>query len=318
MPDDPDATSSGAPALNETGDAQAPQPAEALDRGSEELKVFYPLGHYYSPLPDNRQLEKEPYRSRVWPKEPYETPGVDWRGRQQLDLCKYVLARQTPMKFPVEATADPAQYFTSNVIFPALDAYVLQAMLRHLRPARMIEVGCGYSSLVSARVNNDVLDGQMRFTCIDPYPQEFLAGGVPGISELRVEEIQSTPLELFEELNENDVLFIDTSHVVKTGGDVPWIFNQIIPRLNPGVAVHVHDMFLPGDYPSAWVLEGWGWNELYLMQSFLAFNSAFEVVFGVHWMIKHHRDALREAFPDLTDSQTNPESAASIWIRRTR
>jgi len=280
------------------------------------LKIFYPLGHYYSPIPDTRQLEREPYRSRVWPKEPLETPGIDWRGEAQLDLCKNVFAVQTPLRFPPDSSGDSTQYYTANVIYPALDAYVLQAMLQHLRPRRMIEVGCGYSTLVSAQVNRELLGGQMRLTCIDPYPPDFLVQGVPGMSDLRVEEIQDTPLELVEELEANDVLFIDTSHVVKTGGDVPWIFNHVIPRLNSGVVVHVHDMFIPGDYPKAWVLEGWGWNEIYIVQSFLSFNAAFEVLFGVHWMTQNHRDALKEAFPQLADPKTNPGSAASLWIRR--
>lgn len=304
------------PAKREAAAAPTAAPDVHEGQDADEVRIFYPLGHYYSPVPDTRRLASEPYRSRVWPKEPYETPATDWRGEEQLELCKDIFARQTPLKFASEPTGDPAEYFTSNIVYPPLDASVLQAMLRHLRPRRMIEVGCGYSSLVTAQVNRDFLDGQMRFTCIDPYPPDFLAPGVPGISDLRTEEIQATPLELFEELEENDVVFIDTSHTVKTGGDVPWIYHQIFPRLKRGVLVHVHDMFLPGEYPSSWVLEGWGWNEIYLMQSFLDFNSAFEVAFSVHWMLQNHPEALREAFPDLSERETKLYSSASLWIRR--
>ena len=141
-----------------------------------------------------------------------------------------------------------------------------------------------------------------------------MSGGVPGINEVRAEEIQDTPLELFDQLGENDLLFIDTSHVVKTGGDVPWIYNQILPRLRSGVVVHLHDVFLPGDYPEHWVREGRAWNELYLIQAFLAFNSAFEIVFGTHWMRQNHWDLLRLAFPGLTDE--NRDRGSSLWIRR--
>jgi hypothetical protein len=112
---------------------------------------------------------------------------------------------------------------------------------------------------------------------------------------------------------------------------VPWLFRHVIPSLNPGVVVHIHDMFLPGDYPQQWVLEeGRNWNEIYLVEAFLSFNSAFEIVFGAQWMIQNHRELLLEAFPELIDRETNPGplppskrglglsalSGASLWIRR--
>ena len=153
-------------------------------------------------------------------------------------------------------------------------------MLRHLRPARMIEVGSGFSSLVAARANREHLGGELDFTCIEPYPRDFLAdGGVPGISApARGADPGHAARGRSSELGAGDVLFIDTSHTVKTGGDVPWIFNEMLPRLAPGVVVHIHDVFLPGDYPQQWVLEGWGWNEVYLVRAFLAFNTGFEVL----------------------------------------
>jgi hypothetical protein len=154
----------------------------------------------------------------------------------------------------------------------------------------------------------------MAFTCIEPYPREFLVAGVAGIADLRVEKVQDTPLEVFDALGEGDVLFIDTSHTVKTGGDVPWLFNEVLPRLRPGVVVHIHDVFLPGDYPQPWVHENWGWNEIYLVQSFLAFNSAYEILFGSQYMIQRHRDVLVEAFPGYPGQEHR--GGGSLWIRR--
>ena len=95
---------------------------------------------------------------------------------------------------------------------------------------------------------------------------------------------------------DGDILFIDTSHTIKTGGDVPWIFHEILPRLAPGVLVHVHDIFLPREYPQLWVDDGWGWNEQYLVHSFLLFNNAFDIVFGARWML---RASSRRAGPSL-------------------
>jgi predicted O-methyltransferase YrrM len=309
--------------------AEAPPVAGHAER--VVVKSFFPPGHFYSPVPDLRKLASEPTRSRVWPPTPHPTPGIDWRDRSQLELCTKVFSRQTPLRFPAEPTGDPHEYFAANQLYPPLDAWILQAMLRHFRPTRMIEVGSGFSSLLTAKVNREFLGGQMRFTCIDPYPRDLLVEGVPGISDLRIEHVQDTPLELFEELGKEDVLFMDTSHTVKTGGEVPWIFSQIMPRLNPGVVVHIHDVFLPGDYPKRWVLkEGRNWNEVYLVEAFLTFNSDFEVLFGAQWMIKNQREALLEVFPDLIDGRAlseppsgsafffvlNEASAAALWIQR--
>jgi predicted O-methyltransferase YrrM len=187
-------------------------------------------------------------------------------------------------------------------------------MLRYLRPRQMIEIGSGYSSLVTARVNREFLDGSMRFTCIEPYPRGFLQAGVPGISHLRVEEVQDAPLELFERLGDGDVLFVDTSHTVKTGGDVAWIYGEILPRLSPGVLVHIHDAFIPGEYPQQWVFEGWGWNEIYLIKAFLAFNSGYRVIFGVQWMLQNHLKLIDQAFPQFHEHRDR--GGAALWLRR--
>jgi predicted O-methyltransferase YrrM len=178
----------------------------------------------------------------------------------------------------------------------------------------MIEVGCGFSTLVSARVNREYFNSQVDLICIEAYPRPFLLDGVTGVSHLRVEKVQDTPLTLFEALKEHDILFIDTSHTVKTGGDVTWIFHEILPRLAQGVIVHVHDVFLPGEYPEPWVMQGWGWNEAYLVQSFLAFNEVFEIIWGTQYMLINHHDDVLAAFPGFQAYLAM--GGASLWIRR--
>jgi predicted O-methyltransferase YrrM len=290
-----------------------PSPEQAA--ASPFVYVRFPPGHFYSPLPDTRELGAEPRHSEVWPATPRETPGIDWRGEAQVALCREVFAKQERLEFPAEP-AGPHDYFTGNDQFAAFDAWILEAFLRHLRPQRMIEVGSGYSTLLSARVNREYLDGAMQFTCIEPYPREFLVEGVPGVSQLRIEKVQQTPLAVFEALGENDVLFIDTSHVAKTGSDVVWLYQEVVPRLRPGVVVHIHDLFAPGEYPEMWVLDGWGWNELYVVRAFLAFNSAFRVELGAQYLLKHHRDVVREAFPGMNEERYAHPGGGSLWIRR--
>jgi SAM-dependent methyltransferase/predicted O-methyltransferase YrrM len=290
-------------AMGETIESTPDPKREAVNR--------FPIGVYYSPMYDTRELALD--RERIWPQSPRDTPGIEWRDEAQVTLANDVFAAQNKLVFREQAGEDPSEYHARNDQYPPLDAWVLAGLLEHLRPARMIEVGCGFSTLVSARVNRERLETAMRLTCIEPFPRKFLLDGVPGVSDLRVERIQDTPLELFSELGDGDVLFIDTAHTVKTGGDVIWVFQEIIPRLATGVLVHIHDVFIPGEYPEPWVMEGWGWNESYLVRSFLSFNSAFEIVWGQQYMLMHHRPEVFGAFPRLDPASP---SGAALWIRR--
>jgi predicted O-methyltransferase YrrM len=272
----------------------------------------FDIGEYYSSMYDTRELAQQ--RQRLWPLIPRETIGLNWRETAQLALCRNVFARQAHFEFPEDAVEDPAEYFVSNGQYPPLDAWVLEAIMRQAKPRRMIEVGCGFSTLVSARVNREYFDSQINLTCVEPYPRTFLSKGIAGVTELRAEKIQDAPLTIFAALKRDDILFIDTSHTVKTGGDVTWIFHEIVPRLAPGVIVHIHDFFLPGEYPEAWVLEGWGWNETYLVRSFLTFNEAFEVIWGTQYMLVKHSADVVAAFPDF--QRYLAMGGASLWIRR--
>jgi SAM-dependent methyltransferase/predicted O-methyltransferase YrrM len=302
-PKEPDSQLATSEATTETTSGMAE------DVGERVVNRF-PIGHYYSPMYDVEELASR--RGRLWPQTPSETPGIDWRDRSQLELCR-ALGAEPKLELAADPTDDPTVYYASNDQYPPLDAWVLAGLLESRRPSRMIEVGSGFSTLVSARVNRERLDHSMRLTCIEPYPRQFLTGGVDGVSELRVEKVQDTPSELFAELSAGDVLFIDTSHTVKTGNDVTWIFGEVIPRLAPGVLVHIHDVFLPGEYPEHWVMEGWGWNETYLVQSFLAFNGAFDIVWGSQYMLNSHLHEVVTAFPGIAG---DPWHGGALWIER--
>lgn len=286
----------------------APAPAAAQPGPAAQGEVVahcWDLGHFYSPVPDTRVLAREPAHSRVWPERPTVPPGIDWRDAEQVALLRE-LKKQEPMQFAHEPTGDPTEYDTSNEQFGEFDAWSLQAILRHFRPARMIEVGCGFSSLVTARVNREYLGGKLDFTCIEPYPRDFLRNGVDGITRLIEAQVQEVELETFDALGAGDVLFIDTAHVTKTGGDVNRLYLEVLPRLASGVIVHIHDIFFPHDYPESWVMAGRAWNEQYLVQAFLAFNSAFEVLLGNHWVEYFHPEEL--PWPGA--------GGGSLWLRR--
>ncbi len=276
--------------------------------------LCWPLDHYYSPVPDNRALAREPGRSRVWPPDPKDPPGIDWRGAAQVALFRDELARYADFELPDGPTGDPRDYHAGNTMFSRLDAWTLQAMVRHFRPRRMIEVGCGWSSLVTARVNREYLDSALDFTCIEPYPPDFLAGGVEGITRLIDSKVEEVPVETFLSLSAGDILFIDSSHAVKTGGDVVFLFQEVLPRLSPGVVIHIHDIFLPADYLQEWVFSGRAWNEQYLVAAFLAFNSAFAVLLGVGSIRRREPDLLAAVLPRYPEAYA--DGGGSLWIQR--
>jgi hypothetical protein len=301
-----------------------PEPIVAVDVESPgelsppeaPVPMFVAPGHFYSPIVDPAEVEQEPRRSQIWPLAPRATPGVDWREDAQIALCREVFALQERLRFLEDASPDPTEYFALNDQYTPLDAWVLEGMLRWLRPGRVIEVGSGFSSLVTARVNREEFEGAMRFTCIEPYPRQFLIDGVPGVSNLIVSKIQDVPLEVFDSLEDGDILFLDTSHVAKTGSDTTWLFHEVIPRLAPGVIVHVHDIFLPFEYPVEWVREGRSWNENHFVHSFLLYNRAFEIMFGSMYMAHLHRPIVAEAFPGWPDAASG--GGGALWLRRCR
>jgi hypothetical protein len=263
---------------------------------------------------DARELLTEPARSRIWPAQPHDHPGIDWREEAQRSFLRDVLGAQERLALRDHGDPEDGEYYALNGQYPPLDAWALEGMLRYLHPRRMIEVGSGFSSLVTAQVNREFLGGELDFVCVEPFPRDFLRAGVDGIGELVVSKVQDVPLARFEALGDGDVLFIDTSHVIRTGNDVAWIYGQILPRLRTGVHVHIHDVFLPGDYPETWVREGWGWNENYVVEAFLQFNSGFEVLLGSQWALWHAPDEIHVACPQF--AQAPEHGGGSLWLRR--
>ena len=151
-------------------------------------------------------------------------------------------------------------------------------------------------------------------TAIEPYPSDILRNGFPGLNQLLVKPVQQIDRDVFSSLQANDILFIDSSHVTKVGSDVNYLFLEILPRLQPGVFVHIHDIFLPLEYPQKWILEECRfWNEQYLLQAFLACNTAFEIVWAGSYMRLKHNIRLQHSFARFDPNTVWP---GSFWIRR--
>jgi hypothetical protein len=188
-------------------------------------------------------------------------------------------------------------------------------MIRHFKPRRVIEIGSGMSTVLTAEaIRKNELEGRScLFTAIEPFPAKFLSH-IPGLTELLQTKVQRVPLERFCSLEANDILFIDSSHVVKIGGDVVYEYLEIIPRLKPGVLVHCHDIFLPAEYPKQWVMTNRiFWTEQYLLQAFLTHNRAFEILLAASFLHLRHPDKLAAAIGSYDPVRVWP---GSFWMRR--
>ena len=196
------------------------------------------------------------------------------------------------------------------------DAAVHYGLLRELKPQRVVEVGCGWSSLLMARaLERNELQGtpQVMVDLIEPYPRRELLSALPATWTLHETILQRAPLELFEQLRSGDVCFYDGSHVARAASDVVWFFFEVLPRLAPGVVVHVHDIFWPSDYPDEWILErGQTWNEQYLLQAFLMYNREFEVLVCNAALFQRHHAALDELYRHTKATS----HGVSVWLRR--
>jgi predicted O-methyltransferase YrrM len=268
-------------------------------------------GHFYSPIADLDDIKAR--EESIWRSNKIMA-GIEWREDSQLRLLQDFSGYVPEIGFPVEKQDNPSTYYYSNDQFPILDAEVLYCILRYFKPHQMIEVGSGFSSLVTAYVNRVHSGGSLQFICIEPYPRQFLLDGVPGISELVVSKVQDVQMNFYDRLQEGDILFIDSSHVTKVGSDVNHLFFEVIPRLREGVLIHIHDIFLPDEYPKQWVIEeGRHWNEQYLVRAFLEFNASFEIIWASYFMAKYHGAEVKARFPRFPELG----GGGSLWLRKT-
>ena len=284
----------------------------------QRLGVHVVPNHFYEPVPDTSTLSEA-----VWAK-PSELVGIDLNVFKQLELLRVFsnTYRSEYEQFRKTASAASTDFYLANTAFGPVDAEILYCIIRHFKPQRIFEIGSGYSTLLAA--DAVLVNKKAGFACelvaFEPYPNETLVRGFPGLNALRRVRVQDVPVSEFQRLQANDILFIDSSHVLKTGSDVQFEFLEILPRLNPGVLVHFHDIFLPAEYPKDWVVrQRRFWTEQYILQSFLAFNAAFETIWAASFMHLRHPSELAAAFSSYhpaAPTSAPPPWPGSFWIRR--
>jgi hypothetical protein len=266
--------------------------------------------HYYEPLIDPRKLTHSLRNDRL-------LPGIDLNIGLQLSVLSQFNFGSELLSLPLDHVTSVRHFYYHNGSYCSGDAEYLYSMIRLFKPRRFVEIGSGFSTLIAREAitqNARETPGYLcEHTCIEPYE-------CPWLEELGVvcvrEPVERVEPNLFSKLEKNDILFIDSSHVIRPQGDVLFLYQLILPTLNPGVLVHIHDIFTPKDYLDEWVIKDQTlWNEQYLLESFLAFNSAFEVVAALNHLAHHYRKPFAEKCP-IFGREADYREPGAFWIRR--
>jgi len=269
-----------------------------IGRLFEQVKAqgAYPAGHYYSPIPGPEDVLRNLEISET---ELPDLPGIDMNKDHQFQVLQNFRQFYGEMPFPEKQNTEWRYYFDQSW-FCYADAIFLYCFLRQNKPKRIIEVGSGFSSAV-------ILDTLERFsmedievTFIEPFPdrlESILRDHDTKKIEIIETMVQEVPIEKMTSLESGDLLFIDSSHVVKCGSDLKNLIFDILPRLPSGVFVHFHDVFYPFEYPTDWLTEGRFWNEDYFLRAFLSYNSEWKINFFSSYMATVFPEYLGEHFP---------------------
>lgn len=268
--------------------------------------VFPLRDHYYDPQFDHRA-----------PRRPFSAerplPGIDWNVDAQLRKLEALTFADELVDLPRQATGT-LDFHLDNGAFIAGDAEYWYQLLRATKPKRIFEIGSGHSTRMAIRAvarNRQEDPGyRCRHVCIEPYEMPWLEQA--GVEVVR-QKVETLDVAFFAELQAGDILFIDSSHIIRPQGDVLFEYLELLPTLRPGVVVHVHDIFSPRDYLEPWLVnEVMFWNEQYLLEAFLTHNRDWKIVGALNWLHHHHSEAFAQVAPYV-----RPDSEpGSIYLQR--
>ena len=275
---------------------------------SQVDRLWVPPGHFYSPI-----ILKEDIMSReheIWKAAPRTIRGLDLNEDEQLRLLNEFASYYDELPFEANAK-EGLRYYYENIFFSYSDAIFLFCMMRKNKPKRIIEVGSGFSSAVMLDTNNLFYENLIKCTFIEPYPKRLNSLLMENEKiDLIEQPLQNVDIKLFEQLGKNDLLFIDSTHISKTGSDVNFLIFEVLPRLAKGVKIHFHDIFYPFEYPKEWVIDDKrSWNEDYILRAFLTYNTKFKIIAFNAFLVEFHKKWFEENMPLCLKSQ-----AASIWL----
>lgn len=284
---------------------------ECLARGALPMLV-----HFYSPVPDIADLQIR----KVFTKKS-SLNGIIFREKEQLELLQELGSKfGHECDWPIEKTDREEAFYLNNSSFSYGCAAGLHTMIRNFKPRNIIEIGSGFSSrIISQAIELNQNEGQdCRYEIIDPYPNEIVEKKLKHVAALTKQRVELVSPEVFNKLKANDILFIDSGHTVRIGGDVNFLYLDILPLLAKGVIIHIHDISLPYEYGEAYCTNPAFrvfWTEAYLLQAFLAFNTSFEVLMGMNYIQVDHMDLFKKAFTKCPETIIG---SGSFWIQKVK
>lgn len=268
--------------------------------------IFPIRDHYYEPQFDHRSSVAARTGERY-------LPAIDWNVEGQLAMLATFDCADELLDLPREQRS-PMQFFLDNRQFGSGDAEYWYQLLRAVRPSRIVEIGSGNSTLMAIQAleknRSDDPGYSCEHICIEPYEMPWLEQVDVSVVREKVEDVDPS---VFAALQQNDILFIDSSHMIRPGGDVLFEYLQLLPALDNGVIVHVHDIFSPRDYPASWLEEEVRfWNEQYLVEAFLSFNRSWRIVGALNYLKHNHYDELKLVAPHLSPDR----EPGSLYIQK--
>lgn len=271
----------------------------------KKMGVFPIVNHYYEPMYDMSELDIN--------NEPRNLPGIDFKFGEQVQLLKSFDATSIPSNWRDEA-ANETSFSLNNRNFGAGDADIWFHVINHFKPKKIIEIGSGRSTLVAreavVNISNIDSDYQCAHLCIEPYEMPWLEKLEIDIRRAKLEDLDPA---IFKTLGDGDILFIDSSHIIRPGGEVLMEFLEILPKLASGVIVHVHDIFTPRDYPEKWLKDPRFWNEQYLLEAFLSHNDEWDVLIANNYLAHDESELMEKHCRYFEAGKDNP---GSFYIRR--
>lgn len=277
----------------------------------QSLNSCFPNGHFYSPVISIEDIKVR--ENEIWKNSNNDgILGIKLNKDIQVKFAKDFEVFYSQMPFQEEKQKG-LRYHLNNSSYSYTDGIVLYSMIRKLEPKRIIEIGSGNSSTVMMDTNELFFDSKINLTFIDPYPEKLIS--LMNDNDLKINTIiksdaQLISLDVFEKLESGDILFIDSTHVSKTGSDVNYILFDIIPILKKGVYIHFHDIFYPFEYPKKWVYEGRNWNENYILKAFLMYNNNFEITFFSDYLNLHSKDSFSKM------PMCSKNSGGNLWLKK--
>ena len=293
----------------------SPELAKTLEEAAQKklsnpFVNYWTPGHYYSPIPSLEEIESN--QEEIWKDSDF--PDIDLNQEKQIETAKSVLSHLDKIPFTDEPSEE-FRYHLINDYFPTTDGSIYFGILHEFKPKRVIEVGSGYSSALLLDTNDQFFDNSIKATFIEPHPERLnslLRAEDSASVTIHKKPIQEVDIDIGAELEENDILFIDSSHVSKINSDVNNLVFKVLPQLKSGTLIHFHDIYYPFEYPIDWLRRGWAWNETYLLRAFLQNNNDYEILLWNRYVTtKHHNE-----FTSRQKSIIREKTGGSIWLRK--